>query len=187
IEQRDIAYASELGYRIKHLGITRKTAKGLELRVHPTLIPQHHNIAGVEGVMNALLVQTDVAGPMFYSGAGAGSKPTASSVVADIVDVVRVLTADPENRVPHLAFQPDALSDIQILSMEEVETACYLRIQMVNRPGALADVSRILGNLEINIETILQKESAVTAAYMPVIILTQRVQEKKMNEAISQI
>ena len=108
-------------------------------------------------------------------------------VVADIVDVVRVLTSDPENRVPHLAFQPDALSDIRILSMEEVETAHYLRMQMVNRPGALADVSRILGNLEINIETILQKESAATAAYIPVIILTQSVQEKKMTEAISQI
>lgn len=187
IEQQDIAYASELGYRIKHLGITRKTAKGLELRVHPTLIPEHLNIAGVEGVMNALLVQTDVAGPMFYSGAGAGSKPTASSVVADMVDVVRVLTSAPENRVPHLAFQPDALSDIRILPMEEVETACYLRMQMVNRPGALADVSKILGNLEINIETILQKESAATADYIPVIILTQRVQEKKMNKAISQI
>lgn len=187
IEQQDIAYASELGYRIKHLGITRNTAKGLELRVHPTLIPEHLNIAGVEGVMNALMVQTDVAGPMFYSGAGAGSKPTASSVVADIVDVVRVLTSDPENRVPHLAFQPDALSDIRILSIEKVEIACYLRMQMVNRPGALADVSKILGNLEINIETILQKGSAATAAYIPVIILTQRVQEKKMNEAISQI
>ena len=187
IGQQDIAYANELGYRIKHLGITRKTAKGLELRVHPTLIREHLNIAGVEGVMNALQVQADVAGPMFYSGAGAGSKPTASSVVADMVDVVRVLTGDPENRVPHLAFQPDALSDIRILSIEEVETACYLRMQMVNRPGALADVSKILGNLEINIETILQKESAATADYIPVIILTQRVQEKKMNKAISEI
>ena len=187
IEQQDIAYASELGYRIKHLGITRKTAKGLELRVHLTLISEDLNIAGVEGVMNALLVQTDVAGLMFYSGAGAGSKPTASSVVADIVDIVRVLTSDQENRVPHLAFQPDALSDIGILSIEEVEVAYYLRMQMVNRPGALDEVSKILGNLEINIETIIQKGSVATAAYIPVIILTQRVQEKKMNEAISRL
>ncbi len=157
IEPQDVVYASELGYRIKHIGITRKTDAGIELRVHPTMIPERRLIANVDGVMNAVLVKCDAVGPTLYYGAGAGSEPTASAVVADVIDVVRALTTDPENRVPHLAFQPDALSDIDILPMEEVETAYYLRLKVVDKPGVLAEVTRILGDAGISIEAILQK------------------------------
>ncbi|MFQ5658886.1 MAG: homoserine dehydrogenase [Gammaproteobacteria bacterium] len=184
IEQQDVAYADELGYRIKHLGITRKTDNGIELRVHPTLIPERRLIAHVDGVMNAVQVKGDAVGPTLYYGAGAGSLPTASAVVADLVDVTRALTSDPENRVPHLAFQPHALADTRVLPMEEVETACYLRMQVVDRPGVLAEVTRILGDLEISIEAIIQKEPMAGASHVPVIFLTQRIQEKNMNAAI---
>lgn len=187
IEQQDVVYAGELGYRIKHLGITRKTAKGIEQRVHPTLIPEHRLIANVDGVMNAVLVKGDAVGPTLYYGAGAGALPTASAIVADIIDVVRALTTDPENRVPHLAFQPNALSDVEILPMSEVETAYYLRMQVVDKPGVLADVTKILGDLDISIEAILQKEPLQNAAHVPVIFLTQRIQEQNMNEAIALI
>jgi homoserine dehydrogenase len=187
IEQQDVAYAGELGYRIKHLGITRKTDKGIEMRVHPTLIPSRSLIANVGGVMNAVLVKGDAVGPTLYYGAGAGSEPTASAVVADIIDVVRALTSDPENRVPHLAFQPHELSDVSILPMEEVETAYYLRMQAVDKPGVLADVTKILGDLNISIEAILQKEPINGASHVPVIFLTQRVKECYMNDAISKI
>lgn len=187
IEQQDVVYAGELGYRIKHLGITRKTAKGIEQRVHPTLIPEHRLIANVDGVMNAVLVKGDAVGPTLYYGAGAGALPTASAIVADVIDVVRALTTDPENRVPHLAFQPNALSDVEILPMSEVETAYYLRMQVVDKPGVLADVTKILGDLDISIEAILQKEPLQNAAHVPVIFLTQRIQEQNMNEAIALI
>jgi homoserine dehydrogenase len=187
IEQQDVLYAGELGYRIKHLGITRKTAKGIEQRVHPTLIPERRLIANVDGVMNAVLVMSDAVGPTLYYGAGAGSEPTASAVVADVVDVVRALTTDPENRVPHLAFQPDALSDINILAMEDTETAYYLRMHAIDKPGVLADVTKILGDSGISIEAILQKEPAVGASYVPIIFLTQRIKEKNMNDAIAKI
>ncbi len=187
IEQQDVVYADELGYRIKHIGITRKTDSGVEQRVHPTLIPERRLIANVDGVMNAVLVMCDAVGPTLYYGAGAGSEPTASAVVADVIDVVRALTTDPENRVPHLAFQPDALSDIQILPMEEVETAYYLRLKAVDKPGVLADVTRILGDAGISIEAILQKESLDDNLTVPVILLTQRIKEKYMNEAIEKI
>ncbi len=187
IEKQDVEYAGELGYRIKHLGITRKTDDGIELRVHPTLIPERRLIANVDGVMNAVLVKGDAVGPTLYYGAGAGSEPTASAVVADVVDVVRALTTDPENRVPHLAFQPNALSDIPILPMEEVETAYYLRLEVVDQPGVLADVTRILGDAGISIEAILQKEPEDGESNVPVIILTQRIKEKFMNEAICNI
>ena len=187
IEQQDVVYADELGYRIKHVGITRKTDSGVEQRVHPTLIPERRLIANVDGVMNAVLVMCDAVGPTLYYGAGAGSEPTASAVVADVIDVVRALTTDPENRVPHLAFQPDALSDIQILPMEEVETAYYLRLKAVDKPGVLADVTRILGDAGISIEAILQKESLDDNLTVPVILLTQRVREKYMNDAIEKI
>ena len=187
IEQQDVAYAGELGYRIKHLGITRRTDQGIELRVHPTLIPERRLIANVDGVMNAVLVKGDAVGPTLYYGAGAGSEPTASAVVADVVDIVRALTSDPENRVPHLAFQPHELSDMSILPMEEVETAYYLRMQAVDKPGVLADVTRILGALNISIEAILQKEPVNGAVHVPVIFLTQRVKECYMNDAIRQI
>ena len=187
IEQQDVVYADDLGYRIKHMGITRFTHSGVEQRVHPTLIPERQLIASVDGVMNAVLVKSDAVGSTLYYGAGAGSEPTASAVVADVVDVVRALTTDPENRVPHLAFQPDALSDISILPMDAVETAYYLRLQAIDRPGVLADVARILGDADISIEAILQKESNDNNATVPVILLTQRIQEKYMNQAIGKI
>ena len=187
ITRDDVAYAEELGYRIKHLGFSRRTADGVELRVHPTLIPARRLIANVDGVMNAVLVKGDAVGPTLYYGAGAGSEPTASAVVADIIDVVRTLTADPENRVPHLAFQPGALADLPILPMEEVETAYYLRMLAVDRPGVLADVTRILGDSGISIEAIIQKEPAEDATDVPVIMLTRQVREKQMNEAIARI
>jgi len=187
IEQQDVLYAGELGYRIKHLGITRKTKNGIEQRVHPTLIPERRLIANVDGVMNAVLVMSDAVGPTLYYGAGAGSEPTASAVIADVVDVVRALTTDPENRVPHLAFQPDALSDINILAMEEVETAYYLRMHAIDRPGVLAEVTKILGDSGISIVAILQKEPATNASHVPIIFLTQRIKEKNMSAAISKI
>jgi len=186
ITREDVHYAEELGYRIKHLGVARRTEAGVELRVHPTLIPERRLIANVDGVMNAVLVKGDAVGPTLYYGAGAGAEPTASAVVADLVDVTRTLTADPENRVPHLAFQPDALSDLPILPMAEIETAYYLRLQAIDRPGVLADVTRILGDSGISIEAILQKEP-VGDSEATVIILTHRVQEAKMDYAIGAI
>lgn len=187
IQPQDVVYAEELGYRIKHLGITRKTDKGIELRVHPTLIPERRLIANVDGVMNAVVVMADAVGPTLYYGAGAGSLPTASAVVADVVDVVRALTTDPENRVPHLAFQPNALSDMPILDMEEVETAYYLRMQAIDQPGVLASVTNILGESGISIEAILQKEPHEGESHVPVIFLTQRVLERNMNQALEKI
>ena len=187
ITREDVTYAEELGYRIKHLGISRRTDNGVELRVHPTLIPERRLIANVDGVMNAVLVQGDAVGPTLYYGAGAGDEPTASAVVADIVDVVRVLTSDPENRVPHLAFQPDSLSDLPILNIEDVETAYYLRLQAKDEPGVLADVTRILGDKGISIEAIIQKEPEDDSTEANVILLTHTVVEKQMNEAIQKI
>ena len=187
ITREDVSYAEELGYRIKHLGIARRAESGIELRVHPTLIPERRLIANVDGVMNAVLVDGDAAGPTLYYGAGAGSEPTASAVVADLVDVVRALTADPENRVPHLAFQPDALSDTAILPIDAVETSYYLRMQAEDRPGVLADVTRILGDQHISIEAIIQKEPLPDVTDVSVIMLTHRVLERRMNEAIRQI
>ena len=187
ITQDDIAYAAHFGYRIKHLGIARRTPEGIELRVHPTLIPYRRLIANVDGVMNAVLVKGDAVGHTLYYGAGAGAEPTASAVVADLVDVVRALTSDPENRVPHLAFQPDALSDTPILPMGEVTTAYYLRMQAADRPGVLADVTRILGDLGISIEAILQKEPAGEAGEVPVIMLTHCIRERQMDAAIRRI
>jgi len=187
ITREDVTYAEELGYRIKHLGVTRRTDKGIELRVHPTLIPERRLIANVDGVMNAVLVQGDAVGPTLYYGPGAGDEPTASAVVADIVDVVRVLTSDPENRVPHLAFQPDSLSDEPILKMEDVVTAYYLRMQAKDEPGVLADVTRILGDKGISIEAIIQKEPEGNSTEANVIMLTHTVVEKQMNEAIQKI
>ncbi len=183
----DVKYAERLGYRIKHLGIARQVAEGIELRVHPTLIPASQPIARVNGVMNAVLVRGDAAGPVLLSGAGAGAEPTASSVVADLVDVVRALTTDPENRVPHLAFQPDTLEDLRILDIADTETACYLRLQAADEPGVLADVTRILADRGISIEAIIQLEHQNDPAVVPVVILTHRVKERAMNGAIARI
>jgi homoserine dehydrogenase len=187
VTREDVAYGGELGYRIKHLGIARRVATGIELRVHPTLIPERRLIANVDGVMNAVLVMGDAVGPTLYYGAGAGAEPTASAVVADLVDVTRVLTADPENRVPHLAFQPGALSDEPILEMEDVETAYYLRMQAEDRPGVMALVAGILGDVGISMEAVLQKEPLEGADSVPLILLTHRVRERQMNRAIAQL
>ena len=187
ITQEDVEYAEELGYRIKHLGVARKTAKGIELRVHPTLIPERRLLANVDGVMNAVLVKGDAVGPTLYYGAGAGAEPTASAVVADVVDVVRAMTSDPENRVPHLAFQSDALVDIPILSEDEINTAYYLRLTAEDKPGVLADIAHILANHNISIEALIQKEPKEGESSVPLILLTQLTLEKEMNAAISEI
>ncbi len=187
ITQEDVLFAEELGYRIKHLGVSRKTDKGIELRVHPTLIPEKRLLANVDGVMNAVLVQGDAVGPTLYYGAGAGAEPTASAVVADLVDVVRALTSDPENRVPHLAFQAGTLSDTPILSIDDVHTAYYLRMMASDKPGVLAEVTKILGEHDISIEAIIQKEPANEQNDACVIMLTHRVLEKNMNAAIKSI
>ena len=187
ITRMDVQYAEKLGYRLKLLGIARRTNGGVELRVHPTLIPERRLIANVDGAMNAVLVKGDAVGPTLFYGAGAGAEPTASAVVADLVDVVRTLTVDPHNRVPHLAFQPDALVDLPILPIEEVQTSYYLRLHALDKPGVLADVTRVLADFGISIESILQKEPHAGEATVPVIILTQRVREKNMNAAIARI
>ncbi len=187
ISREDVTYAEQLGYRIKHLGMAKRNARGIELRVHPTMIPERRLIANVDGVMNAVLVKGDAVGPTMFYGAGAGAEPTASSVVADLVDVVRALTTDPENRVPHLAFQPDALSDMSILPMEDVETSYYLRMRAEDRPGVLAEVTRILGDRGISIESIVQKAPAIDVSDATIIMLTHRTTERYMNDAIRQI
>ena len=187
ITRADVEYAEDLGYRIKHLGVTRRTDNGVELRVHPTLIPERRLIANVNGVMNAVLVQGDAVGPTLYYGAGAGAEPTASAVVADLVDVVRALTTDPGNRVPHLAFQPGSLSDTQVVDMSEVETAYYLRLTAQDKPGVLASIAGIFGDAGISIEAMEQKEPAEGETEVPLILLTQRVSEKAMNDAIAAI
>ncbi len=183
----DVTYAAELGYRIKHLGIARRSPNGIELRVHPTLIPERRLIANVDGVMNAVLVKGDAVGPTLYYGAGAGALPTASAVIADLVDVVRALTTDPLNRVPHLAFQPDELVDTPVLRMDEIETAYYLRLSALDRPGVMARIASILGEEGISIEAIKQKEPGEGEDYVPLVMLTHRVVEGRMNQAIAQI
>jgi len=187
LTREDIAAADALGYRIKHLGIARRRQQGIELRVHPTLIPQRRLIANVDGVMNAVLVHGDAVGPTLHYGAGAGAEPTASSVVADIIDVVRALTTDPNNRVPHLAFQPDALTDLPILDPDHFETAYFLRMEAIDKPGVLADVTRIFGERNISIEAIRQTEPSVGANTAMVTILTQRTLEQNMNAALAAI
>ena len=189
ITREDVTNARQFGYRIKHLGIARRDEHGAQVRVHPTLIPQQHLLASVNGVMNAVLVKGDAVGQSLFYGAGAGAEPTASAIVADLVDVVHTLTADPENRVPHLAFQHDALSDLPVLPIESVETACYLRLHAHDQPGVLADVTRILGDRGISIEAILQKrpKPKADADDIPIILLTHPVREQRMNEAIAAI
>ncbi|WP_428356587.1 homoserine dehydrogenase [Methyloprofundus sp.] len=187
ITRADVEYAGELGYRIKHLGIARKTDKGIELRVHPTLIPERRLIANVDGVMNAVLVQADAVGPTLYYGAGAGAEATASAVVADVVDVVRALTLNVENRVPYLGFQTDAIIDLPILPREAIETAYYLRLTVEDKPGTLADITNILAKQNISIEALIQKEPQHGETRIPVIMLTQKTIEKEMDAAIAAI
>lgn len=187
ISSEDVRYAEELGYVIKLLGIAKRTVQGVELRVHPTLIPSTHLMANVNGVMNSVLVQSDALGQSLYYGQGAGALATGSAVVADLVDVVRALTIDPGNRVPHLAFQSDALSDLPILPMEEVESAYYLRLQAHDKIGVMAQITRILSECGISIEAIIQKELRAGEQCVPVVLLTHLIKEKQINQAIKQI
>jgi homoserine dehydrogenase len=187
LTQADIRYAESLGYRIKLLGVTKRTAAGIELRVHPTLIPARRLIANVEGVMNAILVKGDAVGPTMYYGAGAGAEPTASAVVADLVDITRLHTADPEHRVPHLAFQPDRLAATAILPMAEVTTSYYLRMRVLDRPGVLADITRILADRSISIDAMIQREPEEGEEQVDIIMLTHRTQEKNVDAAIGAI
>ena len=192
LQSDDIRYAEQLGYRIKLLGVTRRReladgSTGIELRVHPTLIPSKRLIASVEGAMNAVWVKGDAIGHTMYYGKGAGSEPTASAVVADLVDVTRMFTADPGNRVPHLAFQPDALSDARILPMSEIETACYMRMRVADQPGVLADVTRILADAGISIDAALQREAAEGESQTDIILLTHVATEGRIDVAISRI
>ncbi|KAF3999405.1 homoserine dehydrogenase [Glaciimonas immobilis] len=187
LQATDIRYAEQLGYRIKLLGIAKRTAAGVELRVHPTLVPASRLIANVEGAMNAVLVRGDAVGETLYYGKGAGSEPTASAVIADLVDITRLATADPEHRVPHLAFQPDAMTDIQILPMSEITTSYYLRMRVTDETGVLADVTRILADSLISISAMLQKEPAEGETRTDIIMLTHQTQEKNVEAAIAKI
>jgi homoserine dehydrogenase len=183
----DIKYAEQLGYRIKLLGITKRTPEGVELRVHPTLIPTKRLIANVEGAMNAVLVHGDAVGATLYYGKGAGAEPTASAVIADLVDVTRMHTADPLNRVPHLAFQPNAMADLKILPMDEVQTSYYLRLRVQDKPGVLADITRILADEQISIDAVIQKEPEEGEEQTDLIMLTHLTREKRVNAAIVKI
>ena len=191
LQATDIRYAEQLGYRIKLLGIAKRTQvngrEGIELRVHPTLIPAKRLIANVEGAMNAVLVQADAVGATMYYGKGAGSEPTASAVIADLVDITRLATADPGHRVPHLAFQPNAMADTPILPMSEVTTSYYLRMQVEDQTGVLADVTRILADSTISIDAMLQKEPAEGESCTDIIMLTHQTQEKNVEAAIAKI
>jgi len=183
----DIRYAEQLGYRIKLLGITKRTAHGIELRVHPTLVPMQRLLASVEGAMNAVLVKGDAVGTTLYYGPGAGAEPTASAVVADLVDVTRMHTADPDNRVPHLAFQPDALANLPWLDIEDTVTSYYFRMRVADRPGVLADIARILADHRISIDAMFQREPGEGENQTDIILLTHEAVERDVNTAIGRI
>jgi len=194
LQATDIRYAEQLGYRIKLIAMARRTAAGIELRVHPTLIPSKRLIANVEGAMNAVVVQGDAVGTTLYYGKGAGSEPTASAVVADLVDITRLHTADPDHRVPHLAFQPDALAATPILPMEEVVTAYYLRLRVADQTGVLSRITTILAEHDISIDAVLQRPGAEGASAearaegerpTDLIILTHDTREGRMNQAMA--
>lgn len=187
ITQEDVAYAEELGYRIKHLGVARRTDKGIEQRVHPTLIPESRLIANVNGVMNAVLVQGDAVGATLYYGAGAGDEATGSAVIADIVDITRALTSDPQNRVPHLAFQPSELQDTPVVGIDQIETAFYVRLSVKHQAGVLAEITTILGDKNISIEAFLQKVLKEGSDEADIILLTNVVNEGDMNDALAKI
>jgi homoserine dehydrogenase len=187
LDADDIKYAEQLGYRIKLLGITRRRPDGVELRVHPTLIPAKRLIANVEGAMNAVLVQGDAVGATLYYGKGAGAEPTASAVIADLVDVTRMHTADPEHRVPHLAFQPGAVEDTPVLPLSEVETSYYLRLRVEDKPGVLADITRILADQQISIDAMIQREPGEGESQTDIIMLTHVTREKNVDAAIVKI
>ena len=183
----DIRYAEQLGYRIKLLGITKRRQDGIELRVHPTLIPTKRLIANVEGAMNAVVVHGDAVGSTLHYGKGAGAEPTASAVIADLVDITRLHTADPDHRVPHLAFQPGAMQATRILPMSEVVTSFYLRLQVADQTGVLARITGILAEGGISIDAVLQRESAEGESQTDLIILTHDTVEGRMNDALAQM
>ena len=183
----DIKYAEQLGYRIKLLGIAKRTSKGIELRVHPTLVPMQRLIASVEGAMNAVLVKGDAVGTTMYYGPGAGAEPTASAVIADLVDVTRMHTADPENHVPHLAFQPDAMAAVPWLTIEECVTSYYFRMRVADQPGVLADITRILADGRISIDALFQREPSEGENQTDIIMLTHDAVEREVNAAIRRI
>ncbi len=187
----DLKYAEQLGYRIKLLGITKRTSRGVELRVHPSLVPAKRLIANVEGAMNAVMVQGDAVGTTLYYGKGAGSEPTASAVIADLVDITRLHTADPLHRVPHLAFQPDAMSDLTVLPMSEVVTSYYLRLRVADEAGVLAKVTGLLANAGISIDAVLQREADEVggegSTQTDLIILTHDIREGTMNDVLAQM
>jgi len=187
LEAQDIRYAEQLGYRIKLLGIAKRAAQGVELRVHPCLIPAKRLIANVEGAMNAVVVQADAVGTTLYYGKGAGSEPTASAVVADLVDITRLHTADPLHRVPHLAFQPDSLSSLPILPMAQVVTSYYLRLRVADQAGVLAKVTGILAQADISIDAVLQREAGEGENQTDLIILTHDCAEQRMNQAMAEM
>ncbi|MEJ6005375.1 homoserine dehydrogenase [Paucibacter sp. AS339] len=191
LQAADIKYAEQLGYRIKLLGLTRRrsdvSGSGIELRVHPTLVPMSRLIANVEGAMNAVVVQADAVGTTLYYGKGAGAEPTASAVIADLVDITRLHTADPDHRVPHLAFQPDAMSDTAILPMTEVLTSYYLRLRVADEAGVLSSITTILAEGDISIDAVLQRESAEGERQTDLIILTHQTQEGGMNTALARM
>jgi homoserine dehydrogenase len=187
LQQVDIKYAEELGYRVKLLGITKRTAGGVELRVHPTLIPEKRLVANVNGAMNAVVVKGDAVGPTLYYGAGAGAEPTGSAVVADLIDVARLMDASSAQRVPYLAFQPEQVQDLAILPIDEVQSAYYLRLRASDKPGVLADVTKILGDRDISIDAMLQKEPDENETEADIVILTHITLEKNMNSAIAAI
>ncbi|MDH4284869.1 MAG: homoserine dehydrogenase [Gallionellaceae bacterium] len=187
LDAKDIKYAEQLGYRIKLLGITRRTPDGIELRVHPTLIPAKRLIANVEGAMNAVLVQGDAVGSTLYYGKGAGAEPTASAVIADLVDVTRLHTADPQNRVPHMAFQPSQLVALPILPMDELQSCYYLRLRVQDEPGVLADITRVLADERISIDAVIQKEPNEGEYETDLVLLTHLTREKRINSAITKL
>ncbi|GLS26734.1 homoserine dehydrogenase [Marinibactrum halimedae] len=187
VSAADVAYADELGYRIKHLGIARQTAKGVELRVHPTLVPYKRLLANVDGVMNAVLVKSDAVGPTLYYGAGAGAEATASAVVADVVDLARTLTVEAKQRVPHLGVQADNLSELPVLPIDEVETAYYVRMSALDKPGVLSTITQILSEAGVSIEALIQKEQPEDQDMVPIILVTNRSVEKNLMAAIERI
>jgi homoserine dehydrogenase len=187
LTDRDVTYAEELGYRIKLLGIARRAFGGIELRVHPTLIPAERILASVDGAMNAILVKGDAAGVTMYYGAGAGSEPTASAVLADIIEVTRLMAAEPEERVPYLAFQPDALSDAQILPIADVRTSYYFRVRVKDQPGVLADIARILADAGISIDAMLQKGPGDEQNETDIVILTHPTREGHFDSALARV
>ncbi|MDR2926040.1 MAG: homoserine dehydrogenase [Azoarcus sp.] len=187
LESVDIAYAGQLGYRIKLLGIARKRPEGIELRVHPALVHASRLLANVEGAMNAVLVQGDAVGSTLYYGKGAGAEPTASAVIADLVDITRLHTADPEHRVPHLAFQPDKVLDVPVLPIGETVTAFYMRMRVQDKPGVLADITRILADSDISIDAMVQREAGEGESQTDIILLTHQTIEKNAVSAIGRI